>query len=897
MSKKHIAGLALFFVISLLSSVAYGNNGGGFGPKEMTIKKWRSHLSRHTFDLEQEGDGILEISKNSPLSEIKGGFIFFNKKFIGLRKFFSGEDLKFEKDVSLKSENRLFVFARGKHGASFTLTIRPKDSYTPEIVSFTASPPMIHIGESSTLAWQTNNAETCEIAPGVGIVDCNASTSVEPLMPTTYTLTAIGWGQTITATVTVEILNSAPVADAQEVTTDEDTDLPITLSGSDADDDALTFEVHSQPLYGTLAGDAPNLIYTPNENFDKSDSFEFVVNDGELDSEPALVAITVTPVNDAPIAHAQTVSLNEDESKAIVLSATEVDDEDELTYEIISEPNSGILDGSPPNMTYTPAANYYGPDSFEFKVSDGIADPSSALITIVVNPVNDTPVAADDTAATGEDNPVVINVLANDEDVDGDALSVSDYTQPVYGTVDDHGDGTFTYTPFLNYYGNDSFSYTLSDGAGGTDAAVVNIIINPINDAPVAKGQSPELDEDETISIVLSVSDAENDDLTYEITGPSQGTLSGTAPNLTYTPGADYYGMDEFTFTASDGQLTSNTATVTLIIFAVNDAPVAEGKTVELDEDQTYNIVLSATDVEDDPLTYAVSSEPSYGTLSGTAPNLTYTPNADYNGPDSFTFTANDGDLTSSSATVNFIIYAVNDAPVASDNSVMLDEDKAAFADLIAWDVDNDLSELTYEIVVGPAHGELSGTAPNLIFTPVDDYNGSDTFTFTASDGPLTSNVATVTLLINAVNDAPVANAGSDQTVSRLDTVTLDGSGSKDVDGDELSFRWRFTSRPSGSTAVLSGSSSVGPSFIADLTGDYEIELIVKDELIDSEPDLVTITANPRMVTVPDVRNLKQAVAESVIIAADRAQRNGAHESCHPSGSIRGSRTGGGFCG
>jgi hypothetical protein len=126
MSKKHIAGLALCFVIFLLSSVAYGNN--GFGPKEMTIKKWRSHLSRHTFDLEQAGDGILEISKNSPSSDFRGGFIFLNKKFIGLRKFFKGEDQTFEKEVHLKSANRMFVFARGKHGASFTLTIRHQDS-------------------------------------------------------------------------------------------------------------------------------------------------------------------------------------------------------------------------------------------------------------------------------------------------------------------------------------------------------------------------------------------------------------------------------------------------------------------------------------------------------------------------------------------------------------------------------------------------------------------------------------------------------------------------------------------------------------------------------------------------------------------------------------------------
>jgi hypothetical protein len=555
----------------------------------------------------------------------------------------------------------------------------------------------------------------------------------------------------------------------------------------------------------------------------------------------------------------------------IVLSATEVDDEDELTYEIISEPNSGILDGSPPNMTYTPAANYYGPDSFEFRVSDGIADPSSAVITIVVNPVNDTPVAADDTAATGEDNPVVINVLANDKDVDGDALSVSDFVQPIYGTVDDNGDGTLTYTPYLNYFGSDSFSYTLSDGAGGTDDATVNITINPINDAPVARAQSLELDEDQAISITLSGTDVDNDPLklTYAISsGPSHGTLSGTAPNIIYTPDPDYNEGDEFFFTATDeGGLTSSPARITLNIMAVNDAPVAAADAVELDEDTSLAITLSGMDVDGDALEYSIASSPSNGSLSGTPPNVIYTPDADFNGADSFKFVANDGTVDSLAAEVSITVRPVNDAPVATDNTVMLDEDKAQFADLIAFDVDDD--PMTYEIIDAPTNGVLSGTAPGLIYTPNPDYYGSDTFAFTASDGFLTSNEATVTLLISPVNDAPLANAGLDKTVSRLDTVILDGSGSGDVDGDELSFRWRFTSRPAGSTAELSDPSSEKPEFVADLIGVYEIQLTVNDDTIDSPSDTVTITAIPRIVTVPDVLNLKQAVAESVIIAAD----------------------------
>jgi hypothetical protein len=284
---------------------------------------------------------------------------------------------------------------------------------------------------------------------------------------------------------------------------------------------------------------------------------------------------------------------------------------------------------------------------------------------------------------------------------------------------------------------------------------------------------------------------------------------------------------------------------------AVNDAPVAAADAVELDEDTSLAITLSGMDVDGDALEYSIASSPSNGSLSGTPPNVIYTPDADFNGADSFKFVANDGTVDSLAAEVSITVRPVNDAPVATDNTVMLDEDKAQFADLIAFDVDDD--PMTYEIIDAPTNGVLSGTAPGLIYTPNPDYYGSDTFAFTASDGFLTSNEATVTLLISPVNDAPLANAGLDKTVSRLDTVILDGSGSGDVDGDELSFRWRFTSRPAGSTAELSDPSSEKPEFVADLIGVYEIQLTVNDDTIDSPSDTVTITAIPRIVTVPDV--------------------------------------------
>jgi len=181
---------------------------------------------------------------------------------------------------------------------------------------------------------------------------------------------------------------------------------------------------------------------------------------------------------------------------------------------------------------------------------------------------------------------------------------------------------------------------------------------------------------------------------------------------------------------------------------------VASDGAAVTDEDTAKAILLVATDVDDDPMTYEIVAGPSHGTLSGTAPSLTYTPADDYNGPDSFTFKANDGDVDSNVATVSITVNPVNDAPMAQAQSVTTDEDTAKAILLVATDVDDD--PMTYEIVAGPSHGTLSGTAPSLTYTPADDYNGPDSFTFKANDGAAYSNVAAVSVAVNAVNDPPV---------------------------------------------------------------------------------------------------------------------------------------------
>lgn len=282
-----------------------------------------------------------------------------------------------------------------------------------------------------------------------------------------------------------------------------------------------------------------------------------------------------------------------------------------------------------------------------------------------------------------------------------------------------------------------------------------------MNDAPSAAPQVVTTAEETSVNITLSGSDIEGSPLTFAIaTPPANGTLSGTAPNITYTPNTNYNGPDSFTFTANDALLSSAPATISINVTGTNDAPAATPQTVSTAEDTALNITLSGNDVDADPLTFNILTPPANGTLAGTAPNITYTPNADYNGPDSFTFLVNDGTVNSATATITITVTAVNDAPTTTVESYTTNEDTTLTVTapgLLSNDNDKEGNPLTAILVTGPVNGILTLNANgSFSYTPNANTNGVDSFTYRANDGLVNGNIATVTINITAVNDAPV---------------------------------------------------------------------------------------------------------------------------------------------
>lgn len=262
-------------------------------------------------------------------------------------------------------------------------------------------------------------------------------------------------------------------------TTVEDTAKLINLIATDADGDALTYTIIAAPTRGTLGPvSGSSVMYTPNADFTGSDSFTFRANDGGLNSNIATVTITVGPANDAPVANSVAVSTPEDTAKLITMTAFDVES-DPLTYTIVTPPTLGTLSVVAGNkVTYTPSANYYGTDSFTFRVFDGTSYSAPATVSLTVTSVNDVPVAAAQSVLVSVNVPRQITLVA--DDVDGDGLLYSIVTPPTNGSLGTMVDGVLTYTPTNLYSGPDSFTFRANDGVANSNTATVTITVEPL---------------------------------------------------------------------------------------------------------------------------------------------------------------------------------------------------------------------------------------------------------------------------------------------------------------------------------------------------------------------------------------------------------------------------------
>jgi len=514
---------------------------------------------------------------------------------------------------------------------------------------------------------------------------------------------------------------------------------------------------------------------------DSSNAFDGQLRDGIPNVTDGTVPFwSSSTAFDRPLARDINQTINEDTSVQIPLLGQGMPGVP-LTY-TATNPLTGSIQIEGSNLTFTPALHFLGVETFTYQAwANGIASaPATVRITVIGG--NDAPIANNLSLNLPEDSNVNGVLVASD--LENDPLTFSIVSQPSHGTLS----GTlpnFTYTPNLNYFGMDSFSFKANDSLSDSNVATVSFTIQPVNDIPVADSKEITTTSGTPVSVPLTGSDIENDPLNFDIlSNPLNGSLTGIEPNLTYTPNNGFIGLDNFTYAATDSLASSSPATVTIVVTAGNQAPLTNNLSTTTDEDIESLIVLSGSDPESQPLSYTILSQPTHGTLFGSAPNLSYRPNANFNGSDSFSFKVNDGQIDSNNAIVSITVNAVNDRPLANNLSINTTANQSIGINLTGSDIEN--SPLTFDILSIPLHGILTGTPPNLSYMPATNYSGSDSFTYRVNDGALDSVEATVNISVSSGNLPPIAN-GQNLIMAEDTTISILLSGS-DPEGFPISF-------------------------------------------------------------------------------------------------------------
>ncbi|MGL1190217.1 tandem-95 repeat protein, partial [Vibrio parahaemolyticus] len=598
-------------------------------------------------------------------------------------------------------------------------------------------------------------------------------------------------GESISQTVNFTV---APVADivADKATVVEDTPTIIKVLGNDTFEDdgkVVSLDTNNGPANGTVSVNPDGSVtYTPNDNYVGKDTFTYIVTSGGV-SESTTVEVNVTPVNDAPVAKDDIATTQEDTAVTIDVLPNDTDvDGDKLSIQSASVPEAQgkveIVDGK---LVFTPAENFNGDAEITYTVTDGeLTD--EAKVSVTVNPVNDAPTIKVDAVESITENAVstdtvVATLTVRDTDTPEDRLTVSleNNSNGYFVLVGDEVKLTQAGVDAVNNDELDlkdlTISASVSDGVNPTANDSDSLIVNRVNDAPTVENAiaDQELSEDfATYTIDLNDAFKDSDSaLNFSVSGNSNVLVSIENGIATISPTADWNGSETLTFTATDSSGESISQTVNFTVAPVADI-VADKATVVEDTPTIIKVLGNDTfEGDDQVVSLDTNNGPANGTVSVNPDgSVTYTPNDNYHGTDSFTYIVTSGGV-SESTTVSVDVTPVNDAPVAKDDIATTQEDTAVTIDVLPNDSDVDGDKLSIESASVPKEqGTVEVVNGKLVFTPAENFNGDAEITYTVTDGQLTDE-AKVTVTVNPVNDAPTIKVDAVESITE-DAVSID---------------------------------------------------------------------------------------------------------------------------
>ena len=531
----------------------------------------------------------------------------------------------------------------------------------------------------------------------------------------------------------------APSIENITISMDEDIPKKIRLNGSDPQGRALGYSIVAQPKYGTIVMNNSIATYTPNQDYNGNDTFTYQATNQVIESDIGTVSLSISPVADPPTVQDVSVEINEDGIINIALQCKDPDAEQSFTYAVVDNPTNGSVTINGATATYTSNLNWSGTDTFTYKSNDGTFDSNTGTVTTVIAAVDDDPNTVDIVVTTDEDTPIDITLSA--EEYDGDSYSFSVVSETTNGTLSLNG-SVATYTPNLNWYGTDSFTFQALDDRSIMNIATATIAVNPVNDAPNSEPITVELDEDNggngTWSKIYHFGDAEGDVVIYSIdpTTTNPGINASFRFFLSHTwwldidPIDNYFGTHVYTYTASDG-IDTSTSTITVIINNTWDEPQVENITVNgdtnpdiattLEVDLSSHVTFSEVPLSD--LTYFLSGW--NFTSSITDSLLTIEIPAGYQGFDNTNWYVNDGTGDSNYALIDVTVDCAGEKPsIISDITLTIPKNTSTQIDFADYVTNPSNLDLTYLILGWGLPYTIDGSV--ITITPPTDFTGFD---------------------------------------------------------------------------------------------------------------------------------------------------------------------------
>lgn len=508
-----------------------------------------------------------------------------------------------------------------------------------------------------------------------------------------------------------------------------------------------------------------------------------------------------------------TVTVN---SRDNMISVLENDSEGVVLVRV-SQPSHGTATVVGDKVRYIPTPGYSGPDSFTYTVTDRNGNEITSTVNVTVpDTVNYAPTAMPDSDTTPENTAVMIDVLTNDSDPDGDTLTLQDVGDAMHGTVQIIGTQV-QYTPDKGYAGTDSFTYTVSDGNGEVATETVTITITDVNLSPTLVNDSVSTPEVTPVTIPALSNDTDPDGDTLslaDVDTPSHGTAVISGDNIIYTPAADFIGTDTFNYTVRDSNNNTATATISVTISNVNSAPLATNDTRTTPEDTpiTIDVMSNDSDPDGDSIRIDSNDSPISGTAVISGDSIIYTPNSGFTGTDIFDYTITDGNGGTQTATVTVTVEATNIPPIAVDDTASTAFETPVVINVAANDSDPDG---TQTCVTGIASDPTSGyvniltSGTEISYTPFDGFSGIDSFVYTACDDDGGTATATVTVTVAAnTNQAPTLSPNYAAIQGYFPVTIRVLADDSDPEGDTLTLTG-ITTPPSNGTAEMNGDTVV----------------------------------------------------------------------------------------